>query len=183
MKKRVFIFSTSREPTRRIRSFIREMVRGIPFSSYISRGHKSLLELAIDAKNSQAERLVICSAYKGNPGKLTFYSLSDKFEKYPIEFQILGVTLYREKHPNTKMKQDLTKLDLSFGKNIPFPLHTFLEDFLDPVLIAKGEERTKKTGNVCLTMIGETKIEMKIKLQETEKLNSPIIRFTTLYRT
>ncbi|MFX0060691.1 MAG: hypothetical protein ACFFC7_00730 [Candidatus Hermodarchaeota archaeon] len=183
MKKNFFAFTTSRGPTRRIRSFVRELTRSIPFSFCINRGHKSLFNVAIDAKLSQAERLIICSAYKGNPGKLTFYSLTDDFNKYPIEFQILGVTLYREKLPNAKMETQVTNLRLSIDKNVDSILQEFLEEFLKPVIITeKSKNKDIKTniGLVSVLKINERKLELKIELQETKKLNSPIIRFKLL---
>ncbi|MFX1533176.1 MAG: hypothetical protein ACFFDI_02985 [Promethearchaeota archaeon] len=184
MKSSFFAFTTSRGPTRRMRSFIRELARSIPFSFCINRGHKSIFSVAIEAKISQAERLIICSAYKGNPGKLTFYSLTDDFNKYPIEFQILGVTLYREKLPNAKMETKVTNLRLSIDKNIDSLLQEFLEEFLKPVITtekSKNKDIKSTTGLVSLSQIDERKIEMKIELQETKKLNSPIIRFKLLY--
>ncbi|MFX1252340.1 MAG: hypothetical protein ACFFCZ_12110 [Promethearchaeota archaeon] len=183
MKSNFFAFTTSRNPTRRMRSFVRELSRSIPFSFYINRGHQSLFNVAIDAKVSQAERLMVCSGYKGNPGKLTFYSLTDDFHKYPIEFQILGVTLYREKLPNTKMETQLTNLRLSIDKNVDSLLREFLEEFLKPVIITEksiNKDMKSNIGLVSLSHVGEKKIEMKIELQETKKLNSPIVRFKLL---
>ncbi|HUT82347.1 MAG TPA: hypothetical protein VMZ29_14190 [Candidatus Bathyarchaeia archaeon] len=92
-----FVLTTSRKPSQRTRSFIRDLVRVIPWSFHFTRGSCSLDDLSDETKNLGITRLLILHEKKGNPSLLKFYKLvDDKLEERDYRVRIKGISLARE---------------------------------------------------------------------------------------
>lgn len=63
---------TTRKPTQRIRSFIKELSRVIPGSIRFTRGKQSFGEFCETAQDLGSTRILLVGAYHGNPGRLGF---------------------------------------------------------------------------------------------------------------
>jgi rRNA maturation protein Rpf1 len=74
----VIVLGTTRKPTQRIRSFIKELVRVIPGSTRITRGKQGFAEFCDAAHELGAPRLLLVGAFHGNPGRLGFLTLSEE---------------------------------------------------------------------------------------------------------
>ncbi len=99
------LITTSRRPNRRIRSFVKDLVSVIPGSIRVTRGHLSMKDLALDAVNLGASRVVIVADRRGNPGIIRSYSVVKEGEGFKLEnivsFIVKGVTLSRDRKTKT----------------------------------------------------------------------------------
>lgn len=88
---------TTRKPTQRIRSFIKELSRVIPGSIRFTRGKQSFGEFCDTAQNLGSTRILLVGAYHGNPGRLGFLEFSGKtWEFQPPTIIIKTTRLLRE---------------------------------------------------------------------------------------
>lgn len=92
------LLTTSRRPVRRIRTFCRDLVRSIPNVFYINRGKLNLDGIAEKALESNANRVVIVSRYKGGPGKIQLFQTSTNkgLTQIPPVLYVAGLRLQRE---------------------------------------------------------------------------------------
>jgi len=72
-KRRVILLTTSRRPTRRIRTFCRDLARSIPNVVRINRGKLNLDGICERALEFNADRVVIVDRWRGGPGKIEFF--------------------------------------------------------------------------------------------------------------
>jgi len=97
----LLLLTTSHRPSPRTRTFLKELISVLPGSYKINRGHKTLLDLAIEAKKQGLNYVAIISDRRGNPGSITLYEVVEKELLRPslnkISTLILkGVKLSRE---------------------------------------------------------------------------------------
>jgi len=92
------VFTSSRDAPLRVRRFLNELVRVVPYSVKINRGRQNLYQIFSKAVNYNARYLGIFKIIKGNPAGLKLIDLATGTVKY--EFKIKGVTLYLEKVKN-----------------------------------------------------------------------------------
>ncbi len=71
---KVFI-TTSRRPTTRTRSLLKDLASVIPNAVRIVRGHATLEKLALEAFDVGADRIVVLRNWKGNPKFVDFYEV------------------------------------------------------------------------------------------------------------
>ncbi len=88
------LITTSREPSQRTRSFVKDLVSVIPGSERLTRGKAPLEDLIYEAEDREAERVVVVEERQGNPSRIIVYDLNGK----PIyTFILRGVSLARER--------------------------------------------------------------------------------------
>jgi len=98
----VIAIGTTRKPTQRIRSFIKELRRVIPGSIRITRGKQGFVEFCDAAYASGATRILLVGAFHGNPGRLGFLDYSeDAWNFYPPTIIIKSAQLLRETQYNS----------------------------------------------------------------------------------
>ncbi|MCE4599574.1 MAG: hypothetical protein F7C81_05195 [Desulfurococcales archaeon] len=97
-KVRPIIITTSRRPSPRTRSLVKDLVRVIPSATRITRGHLTMEELARDAILLGANRVAIIGERRGNPSIIRFYEprTSPLSLGNIATILIRGVTLARE---------------------------------------------------------------------------------------
>ncbi len=91
----MMLISTSRRPSTRTRSFVKELLGVIPLSFYITRGKKSIEELKDIAVLKGCRRLMIVESKDGNPSALSFMFVDKKDWKW-IGIIDINVSLRRE---------------------------------------------------------------------------------------
>ncbi|NHJ32648.1 MAG: hypothetical protein FK732_07290 [Asgard group archaeon] len=92
-----FVLTTSRKPSQRTRSFIRDLVRVIPWSFHFTRGSCSLNDLANELAVLGINRLLIVHEKKGNPSLVKFFKLDQgKLMERDYRIRIKGISLARE---------------------------------------------------------------------------------------
>lgn len=88
---------TTRKPTQRVRSFIKELTRVIPGSIRLTRGKQGFTEFCEAASDAGATRLLLVGAFHGSPGRIGFLNYSgDIWEFYPPTVIIKSIQLLRE---------------------------------------------------------------------------------------
>ncbi len=94
----VYLLTTSHKPSRRLRSFLKDLASILPGAVKVNRGKKKLEDLLYDAIELGAKRLIILKEYKGNPAGIDVYKVDFEEEilKPLASFYIRGVRLSRE---------------------------------------------------------------------------------------
>ncbi|MEM4699811.1 MAG: hypothetical protein QXT74_02535 [Candidatus Nezhaarchaeales archaeon] len=88
------LITTSHRPTRRVRSFCKELSAVLPGSVYVNRGKKCLSEVMLEASARGMSHSLIVNVRKGNPGRLDLYRAEDG--KLVASIVCLGTKLARE---------------------------------------------------------------------------------------
>ena len=92
---------TTRKPTQRVRSFVKELSWVIPESTRISRGKQGFMELCESALEYGATRILLVGAFHGNPGRLGFLDYNgETWQFIPPTIIIKAVQLGRELAPS-----------------------------------------------------------------------------------
>ena len=88
------LITTSRRPTRRVRSFCKELAKALPSTVYVNRGKMSLDEVLLESLGRGADYALIVNVRKGNPGRLDLYHAESR--RRVLSAVCLGVKLARE---------------------------------------------------------------------------------------
>ncbi|MCD6155325.1 MAG: hypothetical protein J7J22_06135 [Candidatus Verstraetearchaeota archaeon] len=105
------LLTTSRRPTRRTRSFLKDLAGAVPFSFKINRGKMNYDDIYLKALEVKAEKVAIVSVFKGNPGAISFYDVSPEgLIMIPPKIIISGVKLLREIPRGRMIKVDGIKV-------------------------------------------------------------------------
>ena len=98
--RKIFLLTTSREPSYRTRSFLKDLATTLPCILMIHRGKKTLLELALIARKYGVKYIGIVGERKGNPSILKIYNTSlltyQKNVKPWVMLVFAGLSLSRE---------------------------------------------------------------------------------------
>lgn len=91
-----FIVTTSRYPTPRIRSLVKDLVGVLPGALRLTRGHYSMRELALEAQLAGASKVIVIGGRRGNPSIIRVYEVHGEGLENIVTFIVRGVTLSRE---------------------------------------------------------------------------------------
>ncbi len=95
MEYRILI-TTSRRPSPRTRSLVKDLAALFPGSYRLTRGHMTLEELALEARSIGADRVLIVGERRGNPSILRFYEPRGRSLVNIVTILVKGVKLSRE---------------------------------------------------------------------------------------
>ena len=90
------LVTTSRRPTPRIRSLVKDLAGVLPNAERFTRGHYSMEELAREARIRGFNRVVVVSGRKGNPGIMRMYEVGERCLVHIASLKVKGVALSRE---------------------------------------------------------------------------------------
>jgi len=97
----LILVTTSRAPSPRTRSLVKDLTLVLPRSERITRGHLTLEELAAIARSRGARRVVIVGERRGNPSIIRVYTPTSPPEPPGlvniVTFKVAGVSLSRER--------------------------------------------------------------------------------------
>lgn len=99
----MILISTSRRPSTRTRSFVKELLGVLPLSFQVTRGKKSIEELKDIAVLKGCRRLMIVESKDGNPSALSFMYIDKKDWKWLGVIDI-NVSLRREMKISHKLE-------------------------------------------------------------------------------
>jgi len=104
----VILLTTSRRPTRRIRTFCHDFVRSVPNIVRINRGKLNLDGIAERAVELNANRIVVIDRWKAGPGKIKLFRIEQTgLISVPPLMYVAGVRLRREFEAKTKQVRSL----------------------------------------------------------------------------
>jgi U3 small nucleolar ribonucleoprotein protein IMP4 len=94
----VIAIGSTRKPTDRIRSFIKELTRVIPNAIRLTRGKQGFPEFCEEATAAGASRMLLVGAWHGNPGRLVFLRQqpAEGWVFHPPTILLKSVTLLRD---------------------------------------------------------------------------------------
>ncbi|MCE4621119.1 MAG: hypothetical protein F7B95_01600 [Desulfurococcales archaeon] len=90
------IITTSRRPSPRTRSLVKDLVAIIPGAIRITRGHLTMEELSLLAVTRGADRILVIGERRGNPSIMRFYRVEAGGYKNIVTIIIRGLALSRE---------------------------------------------------------------------------------------
>jgi len=104
----VILLTTSRRPTRRIRTLCHDLARSIPNVVQINRGKLSLDGIAERALELNADRVIVVDRWKGGPGKIKLFRVEPAgLTSVPPLMYVAGIRLQREFKAGTKAVRSL----------------------------------------------------------------------------
>jgi U3 small nucleolar ribonucleoprotein protein IMP4 len=92
----LILVTTTRRPSKRTRSFVRDLYHVLPNSTRRNRGKMSLEDLNELAIKIGADRVIVVGTQRGNPSSLTFYEPTPSHLKPISIVSLSGVSLRRE---------------------------------------------------------------------------------------
>lgn len=116
----MILVTTSHRPSSRTRSFIKDLSSILPGSYKTNRGHKTLLELAIEARRHGLSYVAIVADHGGNPGAINLYEVVEEASMSPKLIKIAtlvikGVKLSRE-NPDVVRIYGISKINVDSSK-------------------------------------------------------------------
>ncbi len=130
----MILLTTSRRPTRGIRTFCHDFARSVPNSIRINRGKLSITEVAEKAIEENAEKVIIVDRWKGGTGKLRFFNVnSTGLNAVPPLIYISGIKFskdFRKAKVKLPLTRSLAVALLSEKSDQAFKMAKFLSNFL-----------------------------------------------------
>jgi U3 small nucleolar ribonucleoprotein protein IMP4 len=140
---RRLLVTTSREPSRRTRSFVKDLVLAIPHAVRVNRGKATYSELAVRATSLGAYGVLIVLERKGNPSALLYAEPEGLQLRKLFLLKISGVSLLRE-IPSSQRPHGLRELVLvpqTVPRGLPEVVSGYLVESLKPRLVERPEGR------------------------------------------
>jgi len=169
-----YVISTCLRPSRRLRTFGRDLSHALINGYYITRGKKRLLDLKGLALSFKASRLVIIQAKRGNPSKLDFYDAT--LEGVPLLGSLLvsGVKLVREQKHATRAPRQ-ARLVVHYDLEV-IPPEVRREVMLIPTLFDLGVSTTEDDRWVLRISWTERGLEISFIDRDRALSFGPVIR-------
>ena len=143
----MIVITTSRRPSPRTRSFVKDLSSILPSSPRISRGHKSLVDLAIEAAKLGAKYILLVTEKSGNPRGLIIYGVEEMghhaVSKRLAILLIKGVKLSRE-NPESSKAYGVSNISIDYSKCFSddcFYIADLLVKILGDMVSEKGDLR------------------------------------------
>lgn len=92
----MILLTTSRRPTKGIRTFCKDLSHTLPNILRINRGKLSLEGVTVKALEVSAEKVIIVDRWKGGPGKIELYHVNGRLRPMPPLIYLRSVKLQRE---------------------------------------------------------------------------------------
>ncbi|KPV64305.1 MAG: putative Brix domain-containing ribosomal biogenesis protein [Candidatus Bathyarchaeota archaeon BA2] len=136
----MILLTTSRRPTRRIRTLCHDLARSIPNVVRINRGKLNLDGIAERALELKADRVIVVDRWKGGPGKINLFRVeaAGLTSVHPLMY-VAGIRLQREIEAEAKAVRSLvvttapknspevTKIAENLSNFLNFPLSSIDE--------------------------------------------------------
>ncbi|MHA1503675.1 MAG: Brix domain-containing protein [Candidatus Heimdallarchaeota archaeon] len=180
-----FLLTTSRKPSQRTRSFIRDLVRVIPWSFHFTRGTCSLNDLADELSSLGINRMLIVHEKKGNPSLMKFFKLVDNsLEERDYRLRIKGIALGRELKRGRSIFTSESKFRVinrctsDFGEQ----LYTMLSIFFNYERVRELPQDPNFKGiAIILSDTSDTLITLDFQQIETKEMIGPRISIMDVY--
>jgi rRNA maturation protein Rpf1 len=171
----VIVISTTRKPTQRIRSFIKELNRVIPGSKRLTRGKQAFAEFCEAAYDLGATRIMLVGAFHGNPGRIGFLQYSqDTWKFYPPTIILKSVQLLRENKTQSprSVKRLVILADTSSDENKA----ALLAQALEAQLVNRDELPSCSSNTAVLRVAISRYTAMDFVTRDETQLLGPALR-------
>jgi rRNA maturation protein Rpf1 len=148
------IITSSREPSRRTRSFINELVDSVPHAIRFVRGKATLQDLKLYSERHGAYGVLIVYEKKANPSALVYYTGGREGLTREILIRIKSVRLRRET-PTSQKPLGVTRLILNLEMikpGLPYRVADALARALKPEIFK--EPKNESLSNAIELVVG-----------------------------
>jgi len=153
----LILITTSRDPTRRIRTLCNDLTCSIPNAVRVNRGKMNLEGIAEKAIELDANEVIIINRWKGGPGKIElFQASSEGLTPGPPLLYVRGVRLRREFKAKARPFRSLT---------ITMPPKS-------PTEIVRTAESLANFLNIPVSSMGETTSKFQASLHISSDASS-----------
>ncbi|MEM3522776.1 MAG: hypothetical protein QW589_06300 [Candidatus Bathyarchaeia archaeon] len=164
----MILVTTSRRPTRRLLSFVKEFTYSLPNAFKIQRGKFGIYELTRMAIDKGIKKIIVVHRWKGNPGKIEFGKINNSELKIiPPLIYLAGVKLRREYGAKGRFKID----SITFEKNSTFKIKAIAKAFSEFFEIPLINEEIKGKFKVSLYISKHSKYEAKVAVTSLHNMN------------
>jgi rRNA maturation protein Rpf1 len=140
----VILLTTSRRPTRRIRTLCHDFVRSVPNIVRINRGKLNLDGVAEKAVELNANRIVVIDRWKAGPGKIKLFRIEQiGLAPVPPLMYVSGVRLLREFEAKPERVQSLVVTMDPKNPTETIRVAEQLSDFFSLPMLSIDEAATK----------------------------------------
>lgn len=185
----MFLVTTSRRPSRRTRSFLKDLVSILPDSRRLNRGKLSLRGLLAEAVVHNCKRIVIVNTFKGNPGSIDFYEVKisslEDISSNELRFMgriiLKGVSLSNELNYSRCVGKRILKIDDSECSS---KLCLEARELLVEALVKASSNHEKQSQSEGIVLIIRDRgdyIELSFKT-DSDKICGPVIRIRKIVR-
>jgi len=140
---RRLLVTTSREPSRRARSFVKDLVLAVPHAVKVNRGKATYSDLAVRATSLGAYGVLVVLERRGNPSALLYAEPEGLRLRKLFLLKVSGVSLLRE-IPGSQSPHGLRELVLvprTVPEGLPELVSGYLAESLKPRLVERAEGR------------------------------------------
>jgi len=167
----VILLTTSRRPTRRIRTLCQDFARSVPNVVRINRGKLNLDGIAEKALELNADRVIVVDRWKGGPGKITLF-LTEPTGLAPVPplMHVAGIRLQREFEAGAKPVRSLAVTTAPENPPEAMKIAEHLSNFLNfPLLpIDEAVSKYQASMHVSHNALGRSQITFMLLSQMVE---------------
>jgi rRNA maturation protein Rpf1 len=157
----VILLTTSRRPTRRIRTLCHDFVRSVPNIARINRGKLNLEGIAERAVELNANRIVVIDRWKAGPGKVKLFRIEQTgLVPVPPLMYVAGVRLRREFEAKTKQVRSLVVTMEPKNPTETVRIAEQLSDFLNLPRLPIDEAPTKYQASMHVSLDASRRIQI-----------------------
>ncbi|MEM3699365.1 MAG: hypothetical protein QXL57_00625 [Candidatus Bathyarchaeia archaeon] len=118
IKRQLLLLTTSRRPTRNMRTLCREISYNIPFAIRINRGKLSLEEIAEKSMELKAEKVMIIERWKFGLGKIQFFHAKPEgLERIPPTIYIRNARFRRDLAGEMMRERRIKSISMATSSN------------------------------------------------------------------
>ena len=157
----MILLTTSRRPTRRIRTLCHDFAHSVPNIVRINRGKLNLDGIAERVVELNADRIVIIDRWKGGPGKIKLFRMepTSLFSVPPLMY-VAGVRLRREFDAKTKHVRSLVVTTERENPPETVRIAERLSDFFNLSMLSIDEAAAKYQASMHVSLDGSRRTQI-----------------------
>jgi len=162
----MILITTSRRPTRMMRTFCNDLANTIPSLKRVNRGKMSSHEISEKAIDIGADKVLIIDRWKGRPGRIRFFEVKDGLYQIPPQIYIRGVKFRREFNVKRIVSRKVF-IDISEEKVEIQRLGEMLSGFFE--LPVKVDEKSGSQKNIVMRLSSELDNVIRVSFYQMPK--------------
>lgn len=172
------LVTTTRRPSPRTRSLVRDLVSVIPGAIRLTRGHMNTEELAFEAASRGVERVLIIGTRRGNPSIARFYRPAPPKLEHIGTLIIRGVTLGREARTTFSPPRGFQDYQVLVRADDAEPLTSHVAEILMRGLKARVEVPGARVDRAVVIGVGARGDYSEVRFFYGGRRIGPVLRVT-----
>jgi len=174
----MILITTSRRPTRLVRTLCKEFTYAVPSLKKVNRGKMSLYDVGEKAISMGADKVLIIDRWKGCPGRMRFFEVKEGISQIPPQLYIRGVKLRRDFKTKRVPLQSLFIESLNEALEVQRLSEMFSVFFDLPVIGSKKMDSHENFMVIRLSLDPESMIRVSFYLMPKNLEVGPRIRIS-----